>query len=558
MDLDSFYDTARTKSFINHLPDAAIQQGIPEVLESYPWHFVNLDQFKALIRQSKKSSLRLLSDDYARYGVPFDADPLDQYVAASMKRWNRDLYDSLKGYTKLPYVGRAYHQLLKYAKPLKTSVDIHSDERTARCYYQALDDVRQLFKGRKFSTLPLNDMMQQIPMNTAAGMPYRSKKQDAAEECFSRTVRNYNDLISGRKIQQQPCMLALRGHLSPIDQIKTRPVWINSFDHLTLENMMFRKIYDFAFNDADFQELLLTGPNTISRLRNYLHTPSNLAFVNLDFSAWDTWPCRFAGRDLFKIFEEVVDFKDGERQVFKFVEKQFLESTMVLPDGSCIRKSSGTCTGSLLTALFNSLLNYLVLRTSLRVMDVHLCVQKMKILGDDASFFCAADGITRLVETLSTTLFNLFGLTLNPQKCVIAGPFAPVEDRVFIGYSLRGNQLYRDERKFFMSVLYTEHAVKDLRTSFSRVVSYLLLGGIFHSDFCGFVQQYLGHFERHLSSESNLLDENVFRVGNLRVFTHVFQMSLEEIIGTGLTLESFRNFDFMSLPYSFTLGYKAS
>jgi len=424
---------------------------------------------------------------------------------------------------------------------------------TSSAYDKALADVKSLFKGNKFALLPLSDMFKQLPLNTSAGAPYYKQKSDVLPECRRSVTEKFVSLCSGKKIEQLPCLLALRGHLSPLEKIKTRPVLINSFDHIALENLLFRNVYDFVFTDPDMQRLIMTGPHVLSRLRNYLCNSSRNTYCNLDYSAWDTWRCRFAGRDLFKILEEVLDLDSSTRHVFRFVEKQFLDTIISLPDGTSYQKKSGTCTGSLMTALFNSLLNFVCLRTCFYSMEVDHCIENLRILGDDVAFQCSVGDVTAFMSGLASNLKRFFGLDLNPDKCLVVPRGAPIESRKFIGYTIRNDQLYRLEIEFFRYVLYVERPVEDFNTSFSRVVSYLLLGGISHQHFCRFVETFIGHYRHLFSDQSDLLDPSVFRLGNLRVIKHVFQMEVDILLSDGLTLDSFRSWDFISLPYKFTL-----
>lgn len=48
----------------------------------------------------------------------------------------------------------------------------------------------------------------------------------------------------GYSIYQPPLKVAFRGHLSPIDELKVRPVWIQPFETLLLEGVFARNIYE--------------------------------------------------------------------------------------------------------------------------------------------------------------------------------------------------------------------------------------------------------------------------------------------------------------------------
>jgi len=546
-----YFDLIKDSKHVSFLPDLAVSKSVDYITENYPFSDIKLDQFKSII-ESPSSSMKRLPQSYNAYNVVRSSDNVDHWVAESLKRFDRSLYDKMYGYTKKTRLGRAYAQLIKFSRPIHTSRNLNSDSKFKTCYQRALNDVKALFKGKKFPTLTIPDFMKQIPQNTGAGFPYQGKKKSEVwSEVHRKSISNYFQLVETGKLEPHPFTLALRGHLSPVNELKTRPIWLSPFEHIVMENVLFRHLYDFVFSDEDMSNLILTGKRTLHRLRNYLSLDTGGWYFNLDYSAWDAWRCRFVGLDLFKIFKEIIDFKPGEERILYFVRKQFLDSKLLLPDGSCYEVSGGTPTGSLLTALFNSLMNFICFKTCVYSLEVEHYVEHLRILGDDLSFYY--DGHIEpktFLDRLAELLKYLFDLKISPHKCLVVEPWSPIENKKFIGYSLRGNQLYKPEEDFFLSVLYPEHDVKNVIISFSRVFSYYLLGGIFHDKFTSWFRHYMRVYWHILSKENRLVNEQVFKMGNLRVIKHVFQIEVDVFL-SNFDVVKFQKIDFLLLPYFF-------
>jgi len=552
---DEFANIIADKSFIKFIPDAEIHRlSTKEILENYPFHDVTENQFIDLVSRPE-STLKIQPLKLERYNINRSRDPLDHWVAESLKLFDRDLYDSMKGYSKIARPSRAYASLLQFSLPIHTSTTINSNLRYKQAYHRALGDLDKLFKDKKFDLLPQNEYLKQIPQNTAAGYPFFGfKKGEVWSLVHRKTIANFNDLCDGKKIPQLPCTLALRGHLSPITENKTRPIWLVPFETIALENIMFRNMYDFIFTDEDFSDLILTGKDTLGRLRDYLAKDSPLSFINLDYSKYDSYRCRFACIDVFNVLKKHINMTKDESNVFYYIRKQFIDSQLLLPNGTVIQKQSGTPSGSLLTAMVNSLMNFVMLKTCFYLLEVDLNIEDLRILGDDASFYYGGGQYRPLyfVQKLTVLLKDLFGIIIKPEKGLIVPPGSPIEHKKFIGYSLVGNQLFRPEEEFFLSVLYPESDVRNVVVSFSRVFSYFMLGGIFHNYYSRWFKSYLGHYWHLLSKEERILNDEVFRMGNLRVIKHVFQIEVDELI-KDLDVHKFMNMDFMQLPYFLTL-----
>ncbi|CAG8757287.1 7245_t:CDS:1, partial [Racocetra fulgida] len=349
--LDHFYQLIKDKKYITYLQDNQLSSDVENTIENYPYVDWNIDQLKYFLHQPT-STFTKCSESYPPYNVVPNRDPLDHWVAESMKIWDRELYDSLKGYTKLARLGRVYPSLAMFSRPLVTRKNVLSSERFDQAYKQALGQLRQLFESCRAETLSLDNIMKQIPRNSSAGYPYLGKKKSEVwDEVHKQSISNYYRLLRKEKIEYKPCVLALRGHLSPLEQNKSRAIWVVPFETIVMENLLFRNVYDYLYKKLS--DVFLTGKNTLYRLRNYLHTNNGMDFINLDYSGWDAHRMRFVSMDVFDILKKCIQFKHtdlgSEESIFDFVRETFLESKLMLPDGSCYKKQVGTPSGSLLT-----------------------------------------------------------------------------------------------------------------------------------------------------------------------------------------------------------------
>lgn len=79
----------------------------------------------------------------------------------------------------------------------------------------------------------------------------------------------------GHKVYQPPYKVAFRGHLSPIDDIKVRPVWVAPFEVLINESVYCSNIYEILKGD----NIMHFGANAMPRLHKLLNTPLKMGSV---------------------------------------------------------------------------------------------------------------------------------------------------------------------------------------------------------------------------------------------------------------------------------------
>jgi hypothetical protein len=96
-------------------------------------------------------------------------------------------------------------------------------------------------------------MLKGLPTGTSAGYEYmgKKKKEDVKNEAF-RVAKQRRQYLRYGYWDLVPYKFAMRGHLSPINENKSRPVWVTPYTTVMLENYMFRPIYDFIFRDELF------------------------------------------------------------------------------------------------------------------------------------------------------------------------------------------------------------------------------------------------------------------------------------------------------------------
>lgn len=70
------------------------------------------------------------------------------------------------------------------------------------------------------------------------------------------------------------------------------------------------------------------------------------------------------------------------RRAFDWIEDYFINTRIMLPDGTVFRKKHGLPSGSYLTQLIGSICNMLAVKTLLRIQSI--VVSKIRVLGDDS------------------------------------------------------------------------------------------------------------------------------------------------------------------------------
>jgi len=519
------------------------------VVEKHPYAEVSLEDFKRLAVAS--DGWRFVQDSGFKYSIASGFHHMDEYVREALWHHDPDTYESLKGFSKVPRLGRAYHSLLKYCGPTVYKTNVFDDKMTA-IYNENLNELCANF--RSVSIIPLEIAATKVPTNTSAGVSFPGKKKG---EVMDEAMANVRVMIEtwkrGEQCEQIPHKLALRGHLSPKDQNKTRCVWVAPIEHTLLENMFFRGFYYQIFAGLHHQRRFMTGKDTIIRLNTYLAERPECSFVNTDISGWDSLRCRFVIQDIFhKVLRPNMLLEEPWHELaFEYLLESFIFSHLVLPDGAVFKKLGGVPSGSFLTLLVNSLGVWNVCTSALKYLDKNFYDER--ILGDDFCF--KTDRLDQVdldfsVAELSECVLHFYNLTIKPEKVVATNV---LDDRKFIGYQIRKGRLFREDRELLCGMLYPESPVKSLAISFTRVFAYMIIGGFGSDKVTQFYERYLGGYYHELCLFGpELFRQEVMKSGNLRVFKHVFKVDLEAF--DNFDIDSFRNLFSAKVPFFLTLG----
>jgi hypothetical protein len=84
-----------------------------------------------------------------------------------------------------------------------------------------------------------------INLSTAAGFSFPGKKKsEVAMDAYMMSRNMLHKLKNGFPLWWPYCTIAFRGHLKPVDEPKTRPVWIQPFEVVILEQYFGRCLID--------------------------------------------------------------------------------------------------------------------------------------------------------------------------------------------------------------------------------------------------------------------------------------------------------------------------
>jgi len=490
------------------------------------------------------------------YFVETSRQNTDPFVRKSLKSWNRKIYEAISGYTKKSSVKSAYNLFQKYCKPIKKR-DFSRNPRFERCYKEAIQLARNIFvPGNKLAPYSLQSAGLRIHTDTSAGFSYPGKsKGDVIEDLYEIAYYIQHNVGDNKKVYRTPCKLALRGHLSEVDEMKTRPVWIYPGEITMLEAKFGLPYYEFL--ESEVPEIHF-GPKSMQDLAKMLTKALPLTGsageVALDWSTFDQVRSRFLISDAFAIVRDSFDFsleqwEDGlnqygekrttdRKRVFQWLVDYFIETPLMLPNGKCITKLSGVPSGSFFTQAIDTIINYIVIRT----IDLYcnLGAYRFRLLGDDSTFLVPSLKKVNFDE-IASLADEYFAFELKVEKTRVS---TTCQNRKFLGYQIHSYRLIRASEEWFKMALYTERDVQHLSVSCSRMIAFYMLGGINDLDFSQFFWQYIGHYQ-HLWNSLELEPTRSI----LRQFRYVLRQDPEilRVIDPSFI-------DPGDTPYLFTLG----
>jgi len=520
-----------------------------KILKDLPYHDISHNDFVQVAVHSP--GFKLASIQGKPFQITENQVNVDSWVKEALWNFDSDLYDTLRGSTKSARLGRTYHGLLKYCGPVVYKRQLF-DYEFNDIYEDEINKLGNQFKN--FSPLSLDEACDKMNLDGAAGYNYPGKKKGDVIHDARRTVKKYIELFKqGRKPDHIPYKLGQRGHLSPVNELKSRAIWMGPIETNIMENMLFRPFYDQIFSTLHLSDTILSGDKAMARLHTYLSRDTDQTFVNTDISGWDSLRCRFLLKDIFfRVLKPCIKFEFAwQENMFEWLVEDFIYSMLALPGGIIIQKDCGIPTGSFLTMLVNSLANILSQCSCLRYLKIQF--YHKRVLGDDFSFFMDRldeSQFNDVVKSISDAMFTFFKLVVKPEKVIVTNS---VHDRKFIGYQIRYGRLYREDGELFRGVLYPENCVKSLSVSFTRMFAFYVLGGCNSVKFSSFYAYFLsGYYKALVDYGDGLFNLKVLRSGNLRVFKHVFHLDLRPL--EAFDINRFRSLFSSKVPFCLTLG----
>jgi len=501
-----------------------------------------------------------ISDDPNGYQYNIEETRMntDPFVRKSMKLWNSQVYESVRGYTKRATLDIALDALANYGKPERLKTDMPETYR--KTLEIAIARTKQIFiPSEKLIRFSLACGADNMNKDSAAGFSFPGKKKNQCiEEAYDVAAYIQHRVQRGLPTYKPPCRLALRGHLSSEEEAKSRPVWVYPFEVSILESKWAIPFYthlEMQVNEVHF------GPDAMPRLMKVLSSSlcghDEAAEVTLDWSQFDaTIPCWLineAFQIIWECFDNKFAFHEGEnvfggekmeeknRLLFNWLREYFIKTKIMLPDGSIIMKEHGIPSGSFFTQAVGSIVNCI----AIQFLNLHFQwnMRRLKILGDDSSFIVPCYTPRSVVPDKVADLANLmFGLVLKMEKLRIA---TNQSQRKFLGYSAQGGIFVRPDEDWIKLVLYPERDVQYLEQSAARVMAYYLLGGFSSETYCSFFWDYFARYPCLRSKE--LIPTR----GLKRMFKYVMRKD----IGI-LKVPPFEKLDLFNVPYVLTRNTK--
>nr|UYL95495.1 MAG: putative RNA-dependent RNA polymerase [Kashgar Parti tick virus 1] len=529
---------------------------LPDVPEDKPPTSVDWGGFHSSLKGSPGLKRLFTKQWNYPYNVEQTRMNTDPFVRKSMKLWDPEVYAEQYGQTKKAVLAEGLESFSSFSR-WQRNKPVDTEFREA--YSSAIKDAVRVFTPHEpLYRTSVPDVCDQMNVDTAAGFSFPSKrKSECIEEIFDTASYMAHFLAADKHIFIPPCKLALRGHLSSVEERKTRCVWVYPAEISVLEGKWALPYYKFLEEEVPTVHF---GEGAMQKLAKMLvgglATGDECTEVTLDWSQFDAnvpnWMIDDAFDIVFNSFDETATMHQGDlvhggekmknknEAVKNFVRTYFKKTKIMLPDGSVYAKHHGIPSGSFFTQIIGSIVNYIAVRTMNYLNGWN--ARRTRVLGDDSSFLIPMGKGKVEAESVSEQAWYLFGFVLKKKKLRIAEKQI---DRKFLGYQISAYRYERPTSEWMSMVLYPERDVEFLEQSASRVFAFYLLGGCndayYTSFFHDYIRRYPIIFGRTLPLTSGLK----------RMFRFVFRYRVENLV-----FPSLEHLDALSVPFSLSLGDK--
>jgi len=439
---------------------------------------------------------------YASHRASGNTDP---WVRQSLKIFDPELYDSIYGFTRTGEgIDGAYKALFKFDGPVARGTRLSTRQRTSM--KRAIAKARGAFKlPVKHEPLDWHEVGQYVNQSTSAGISFPGKKKsEVMGEIYTearwlghRMKEGGKDSFVPTRVRFPPCVAGTRGHLSSIDDPKTRLVWVYPAEMLVVEGLWAPVMY------RQYQSLP-SGPLLLGKASHRLFSEwvvkLRLGHVihGLDFSGFDTGVPPWLIHAAFDILHDNVDWLNWRgkptskrsrqkwRNVWDGMKWYFINTPILMPDGRMFRKHRGVPSGSWFTQLIDSVVNYILIEYLAGCQEQE--IEELKVLGDDSVFRSGTsmDLVQAALDCRAVTM------RLNLPKCDITEDSTRFK---LLGTNYRNGHPDRPDLDWFKMALYPENPPPDIAVSMSRMVGLWLGGAMWSKRFCEFFEYFQTCYE---------------------------------------------------------------
>nr|UVX28892.1 MAG: RNA dependent RNA polymerase [Magnaporthe oryzae partitivirus 3-A]WLL73826.1 RNA-dependent RNA polymerase [Magnaporthe oryzae partitivirus 4] len=437
---------------------------------------------------------------YGGYSTYMSNSNTDPHVRETLKLFNRDTYEDIRGFTRRPQgTPGMYTALGKFSGERNTFAQLNPKQK--KSMRTAIAKAFKAFKlPYKREPLDWHDVGQFLRRDTSAGATFMgAKKGDVMEEIYHearwlghRMKQDGKQRFDPRRMRFPPCLAGQRGGMSEIDDPKTRLVWIYPAEMLVVEGFYAPLMYRDFMSDPNSPML-----NGKSAQRLYTEWCCKLrdgeTLYGIDFSSFDTKVPAWLIRVAFNILRQNIEWSTFEGKPVEKEEAQkwknvwdamvwyFINTPILMPDGRMFRKYRGVPSGSWWTQMIDSVVNFILIEYLTICQDVE--IRNLRVLGDDSAF-------------RSNNQFDLevakrdcepTGMVIKPEKC--DKTLNPSEFKL-LGTRYRDGHVYRDDDEWFKLALYPEGSVFSLDMSFTRLIGLWIGGAMWSRKFCEFMDFY--------------------------------------------------------------------
>jgi hypothetical protein len=107
-------------------------------------------------------------------------------------------------------------------------------------------------------------------------------------------------------------------------------------------------------------------------------------FLEMDYSQFDSTVPNFLIEMAFEVIRGLFKMTEKEQNIFNYLKRNFIKSKIVLPDGSVVMKETGIPSGSSFTSLIGSIVNYIIIKTVMKRLDLKDEDYDALVFGDDS------------------------------------------------------------------------------------------------------------------------------------------------------------------------------